>query len=132
MSVMQAEAPPVTDHIPYKLRLMEPRDSATYKELMANSPETGLVTVQVIFKEDPYEMLMQRRIGQIVVVAEAPDGTVVGSGAADARPIWFEKQAVQSLHLHRLLVQPDWRQRGVAAAVAQWRVQGAVEHDGEN
>src|SRR5579859_7841751 len=132
MSVMQAEAPPVTDHIPYKLRLMEPRDSATYKELMANSPETGLVTVQVIFKEDPYEMLMQRRIGQVVVVAEAPDGTVVGSGAADWRPIWFEKQAVQAVHLHSLLVHPNYRQHGVATAVVQWRIQWAREHYGDN
>src|SRR5579859_6727133 len=132
MNVMQAEAPPVTDHIPYKLRLMEPRDSAAYKELMANSPETGLVTIQVIFKEDPYEMLMQRRIGQIVVVAEAPDGTVVGSGAADARPIWFEEQPVQAVHLHSLLVHPNYRRRGVATALAKWRINWAREHYGEN
>src|SRR5258708_1171824 len=77
-------------------------------------------------------MLMQRRIGQIVVVAETPEGRVVGSGAADARPVWFEKQSVQAVHLHSLLVSPDYRQRGVATALAQWRIQWAREHYGPN
>src|SRR5947209_2345897 len=132
MNVAQADVPAVGTLINYRLRPMEPRDSAAYKTLMATSPETGLITIQVIFKEDPYEMLMQRRIGQIVVVAEAPDGTVVGSGAADARPIWFEKQAVQAVHLHSLLVHPNWRQRGVATALVQWRINWAREHYGDN
>ena len=93
MNIMQAEAPPILNRVNYNLRPMEPRDSAAYRQLMANSPETGLITIQVVFKEDPYEMLMQRRIGQIVVVAETPEGRVVGSGAADARPVWFEKRS---------------------------------------
>src|SRR5258706_13553642 len=111
MTVMQAEAPPIAKRIEYHLRPLEPRDSEAYRQLMANSPETGLITIQVVFKEDPYEMLMQRRIGQIVVVAETPEGRVVGSGAADARPVWFEKQAVQAVHIHRFVVAPDYRQR---------------------
>ncbi len=132
MTVMQAEAPPIAKRIEYHLRPLEPRDSEAYRQLMASSPETGLITIQVIFKEDPYEMLMQRRIGQIVVVAEAPDGTVVGSAAADARPLWFEKQAVQAVHLHSLLVHPNFRQRGVATALVQWRIDWAREHYGQN
>ncbi|MEP7285272.1 MAG: GNAT family N-acetyltransferase [Chloroflexota bacterium] len=132
MTIASAEAPANYQSIDYHLRPMEPRDSAAYRNLMATSPETGLITIQVIFKEDPYEMLMQRRIGQIVVVAEAPDGTVVGSGAADARPIWFEKQPVQAVHLHNLLVHPDYRQHGVATAITQWRINWAREHYGEN
>src|SRR5258707_8862753 len=132
MNIMQAEAPPILNRVNYNLRPMEPRDSAAYRQLMANSPETGLITIQVVFKEDPYEMLMQRRIGQIVVVAETPEGRVVGSGAADARPVWFEKQAVQAVHLHSLLVAPDYRQRGVATALAQWRIQWAREQYGPN
>ena len=132
MTITQIESPPVTNRIDYRLRPMEPRDSDAYRTLMASAPDTGLITIQVVFKEDPYEMLMQRRIGQIVVVAEAPDGTVVGSGAADARPIWFEKQPVQSVHLHSLLVHPNWRQRGVATALTQWRIRWAREHYGDN
>src|SRR5579885_543100 len=128
MTVMQAEAPPTGKIIDYHLRPMEPRAREAYRQLMASSPETGLITIQVIFKEDPYEMLMQRRIGQIVVVAEAPDRTVVGTGAADARPIWFEGQAIQAVHLHSLLVHPNFRQHGVATALVQWRIKWAREH----
>ncbi len=127
MTIVRVNEPQV-GRIEYRLRPMEPRDSAAYRELMANSPEVGMVTIQVIFKEDPYEMLMKRRIGQVVVVAETPDGEVVGSGACDARPIWFEKQAVQAVHLHSLLVHPRYRRHGVATAVVQWRIAWAREH----
>lgn len=131
MSAVQA-APEKVEWFNYHLREMEPKDSDAYRELMANSPDTGMITIQVIFKEDPYEMLMKRRIGQVVVVAETADGQVVGSGAADARPIWFEKQAVQAVHMHSLMVHPDFRQKGVATALVEWRIKWAYEHYGEN
>src|SRR5262245_51138964 len=130
MSVAQADHS-TTGWVDYHLRLMEPRDSQAYAELMTSSPETGMITIQVQFKEDAYEMLMRRRIGQVVVVAETQDGKVVGSGAADARPIWFEKQPIQAVHLHSLLVHPDYRQQGVATALVQWRIQWARENYGE-
>jgi GNAT superfamily N-acetyltransferase len=118
--------------INYHLRPMEPRDSAAYKELMATSPDSGLIAIQVVFKEDPYEMLMKRRIGQTVVVAETPEGLVVGSGACDARPVWFEGQPVQAVHLHSLSVRPEYRQQGVATALVQWRIAWAREHYGDD
>jgi hypothetical protein len=42
----------------------------------------GLITIQVVFKEDPYQMLMTRRLGEIVAVAETPEGKMVGTGAS--------------------------------------------------
>jgi ribosomal protein S18 acetylase RimI-like enzyme len=132
MTTLQTHAPPNQKWIDYRLRPMEPRDASAYRELLANSPETGLITIQVIYKEDPYEMLMQRRIGQVVVIAETPEGKVVGTGAADARPIWFENQPVQAIHLHSLLVAPEYRQLGVATALTQWRIRWGREHYGEN
>lgn len=132
MSVAQAEIPKIDNYIDYHLRPMEARDSQAYAELMATSPESGLITVQVLFKEDAYEMLMKRRIGQTVVVAETPDGKVVGAGSADARPIWFAGQPVQAVHLHGLLVHPNYRRHGVATAVVQWRIKWAHETYGEN
>lgn len=133
MAIAQAQVDtPAAGWIDYRLREMELRDSAAYRELMANSPDTGMITIQVIFIEDPYEMLMKRRIGQVVVVAETPDGKVVGTGACDARPIWFEGQPIQAVHLHSLLVHPAYRQHGVATALTQWRIKWAREHYGEN
>jgi GNAT superfamily N-acetyltransferase len=118
--------------INYNLRPMEPRDATAYSELMANSPEQGLITIQVIYKIDSYEMLMKRRMGQIVVVAETPEGKVVGAAAADWRPIWFNQQAVESVHLHSLFVHPQYRQHGVATALSRWRIQWAREHYGDD
>src|SRR5215510_2169557 len=118
--------------IDYNLRLMEPRDAAAYAELMANSPEQGLITIQVLYKMDAYEMLMQRRIGQVVVVAETPEGKVVGAAAADWRPVWFQGQAVEAVHLHSLFVHPQYRQHGVATALSKWRIGWAREHYGED
>jgi GNAT superfamily N-acetyltransferase len=133
MNVPSAEAvTPKSQWIDYHLRPMEPGDSAAYTELMANSPETGLVTIQTIFKIDPYEMLMKRRIGQIVVVAETPQGQVVGAAAADWRPIWFESQPSESVHLHSLFVHPQFRQQGVATALTKWRIRWAREKYGAN
>lgn len=132
MTVMPSSAPPKSDWINYQLRPMEARDAQAYAALMASSPESGLITIQTVFKENAYEMLMQRRIGQIVVIAETPEGQVVGTGAADARPVWFEGQAVQAVHLHSLMVHPDFRQHGVATALSQWRIEWAREQYGES
>jgi len=93
-------APEEVDWLNYHLREMEPKDSKAYSELMASSPDTGRITIQVIFKEDPYEMLMKRRIGQVVVVAETPEGQVVGAGSADAvARAGEERQALAVEHL---------------------------------
>src|SRR5262249_3829309 len=127
MTVAQAEFEKTEDYVDYRLRPMEPRDSQAYAELMATGPESGLITVQVVFKEDPYEMLMRRRMGQTVVIAETPDGKVVGAASADARPIWFEGQPVQAVHLHGLLVHPNYRRHGVATALVKWRIKWAKE-----
>src|SRR6266496_2143529 len=122
------DAPVREDWVNYHLREMEPKDGQAYRELMELSPESGMITIKVLFKEDPYEMLMRRRIGEVVVVAETPEGRVVGSGAADARPIWFEKQAVQAVHMHSLMVHPEFRQKGVATALVKWRIDWARQH----
>lgn len=119
-------------HMTYRLRLMEARDSAAYADLMAQSPAMGMISIQVVFRQDAFEMLMQRRIGQIVVVAETSEGKLVGTGAADARPIWFEKQTVQAVHLHSIQVHPEFRKHGVATALTQWRINWAHQNYGPN
>ncbi len=131
MTIAEREEKKDRQYIRYNLRPMQPQDSGAYAQLMATSPERGLIAIQTIFKIDPYEMLLQRRIGEMVVVAETPDGQVVGSGAYDARPIWFEQQPVQAVHLHSIMVHPDYRRRGLATAITQWRIQDARQKYGD-
>jgi ribosomal protein S18 acetylase RimI-like enzyme len=116
----------------YHLRPMESRDSDAYNELLALSPSGSMIAIQTVFKADPYEVLMQRQVEQVVVVAETSEGKVVGSAIADARPIWFEGQPVQSVHLFAIQVHPDYRGRGIGTSLTKWRIAWARQHYGED
>src|SRR5690348_15291236 len=100
---------PQDAHIKYQVREMMPGDSRAYAELLAHNPDIGRLGIEVHYKNDAYEMLMQRRLGEKVFVAELPDGLVVGSGACDTRPVWFNEQPVLAVHLHSLFVHERYR-----------------------
>ncbi len=132
------EAPKVVPHIPWITRHMTKEDDAAYKELLHDSPELGMISIEISYNanQSPFEILTRRQ-GQQVFVAEVPPGMddagkVIGSGACDPRLIWFEGQKIKAVHLHSLLVHPTYRHRGIATTLVQARIDWAREQYGEN
>jgi len=132
------ETPRISEHFDWIVRPMEARDDKQYLELQRAEPERGWINIDVHYRPDqsPYELLTQRR-QQAVFVAEVPAGhldagRVVGVGAADPRKVWFESVPVQAVHLHNLMVHPDYRHKGIATTLIQKRVQWARETFGQN
>jgi GNAT superfamily N-acetyltransferase len=130
--------PKKTLHIPWVIRPMEQRDDAAYRELIQLEPDQGWINISIHYKEaqSPWELLTQRR-EQSVFVAEVPQGQldagrVVGVGVCDPRRVWFEGVPVQAVHLHNLLVHPDFRHRGIATALIQQRIRYARQKYGAN
>jgi GNAT superfamily N-acetyltransferase len=117
---------------------MDKNDDAAYRELLVAEPNEGWINIEISLRADqsPYELLTQRRYQKVFVV-EVPEGfpdagKVVGVGAADPRKVWFEGHPVKAVHLHNLLVHPEWRHKGVATALIQKRIQWAREEFGPN
>jgi GNAT superfamily N-acetyltransferase len=121
----------VQERFEWQPRPMEKGDDPAYREILAAEPNQGWINIEVKLraKQSPYELLTQRRYQQVFVVEVPPgfpdEGRVVGVGAADPRKIWFEGQPVKAVHLHNLLVHPDWRHKGVATALIQARIHWA-------
>ncbi len=126
------------ERIQWVTRHMRQEDDAAYNELLQVSPEKGMISIQTVYKTDqsPYEVLTRRQ-GQQVFVAEVPEGMegagkVIGSGACDPRNVWFEGKPTQAVHLHSLLVHPQYRHKGIATSLVQARISWAREQFGEN
>lgn len=51
------------------------------------------------------------------LVAEAPDGTLVGTGGMAAKTVLVAGRRSEAVYLMDLRVHPDWRRRGVATAI---------------
>lgn len=128
----------IQHRVEWVVRPMRAADSAAYVDLLHAEPDQGWINIDVTYKagHSPYDLLTQRR-SQIVYIVEVPpgredSGKVVGIGVADPRRVWFEGQPVQSVHLHNLLVHPDYRHQGIATALIQRRIEWARETYGQN
>ncbi len=128
----------VEEHYDWQPRPMTKSDDDDYRELLTSEPNEGWINIEVNLRADqsPYELLTQRRYQQVFVVEVPPGfpdaGKVVGVGAADPRKIWFEGQPVKAVHLHNLLVHPDWRHKGIAISLIQKRIRWAREEISPN
>lgn len=132
------ETPIISDRINWVVREMEAKDDKDYLELMTAEPERGWIDLRTAYKpgQSPYELLTRRR-SQKVFVVQVPEGMkdagkVVGVGAADPRRVWFEGLPLQAVHLHNLLVHPDYRHKGIATQLIQARVRWARSECGPN
>lgn len=63
------------------------------------------------------------------LVAEAPDGALVGTGGLAVKTVLVEGRPAEAVYLMDLRVHPDWRRRGVATAVGDAVRDRLVDYD---
>jgi GNAT superfamily N-acetyltransferase len=115
------------------LRQMRPTDSTVFTGLVQDSPDTGQMGVSAQYQLDAYQVISLRYNDTIGVVARANefDG-LVGAGLVSFDQCNFEGSVLDYALLHSLIVHPDYRRRGIATELTQWRLRCAQEKVGED
>jgi GNAT superfamily N-acetyltransferase len=119
--------------LPITLRPFGPQDGPAYEEVNLASPDTGSIGTSQRFTIDPYQALvsMQRRV--VGVVAETPGHAgIIGCGLLRPGRCQWEGRVLPSALLNTLVVHPDYRRKGVASALAGWRLEQARQMHGED
>jgi len=115
----------------FTLREMLPSDGPALVRLGEASPDTGRVGFHSVFPQDAYQTLLALHPSTIGVVAEAPDHIgIVGNGLVRFDEGYYEGELRPLAYLSSLHVHPDYRHRGIASAIADWRIQRARERFG--
>ena len=107
-----------------------PADEAGLAALAGASPDGGAVAFTPEQHVPPREVAREHDISECVV-AEV-DGAVAASGQLDIGTCRFEGEDVRYALLSTLRVHPDYRRRGIAARLTDWRLQRAVELAGDD
>lgn len=125
--IMQGEAQIVS----FSLREMSPEDSPALASLITQSPDGGKITFSPRYHLPAFEVYAARHGEMIGVVVEAPDVKgLVGAAHMSFGTCQFEGALRSYALLSGLVVRPDFRRQGIATALAQWRVERAVERSG--
>jgi len=111
----------------FVLRPLDPGDGPAIAQLSRETPDTGAVRFYNQFHHDAYRILMALHPGAVGVVAQASD-RLVGLGLVTFGECWFEGEVRPFAYLSTLSVHPEYRRRGIAAQIADWRVQRARDH----
>jgi ribosomal protein S18 acetylase RimI-like enzyme len=109
------------------LRPLDPSDGRAIAQLSRETPDTGAVRFYNQFHHDAYTTLMALHPGATGVVAQASD-RLVGIGLVTFGECWFEGELRPFAYLSSLSVHPEYRRRGIASQIADWRVHRAHEH----
>lgn len=108
---------------------MTSSDSQALARLVEQSPDGGRITFSPRYHLPLYDIYTAHGSDAVVAEVEGVPGLV---GAA--RVSYGECQFERSTHLYALLssltVHPDHRRKGIATALAQWRIERAVEKGG--
>lgn len=114
------------------IREVTREDSDALGELLA-SPDTGRIQFAPRYHVDAYEAMveLERDVEGAVAVWQA-SGAVIGCGFVRYSHIQYEGMLREYAWLHGLRVHRDYRRRGVATRLAQWRVRRARERVGDD
>ena len=107
-----------------------PADEAGLAALAGASPDGGAVAFTPEQHVPAREVAREHDISECVV-AEV-DGAVAASGQLDIGTCRFEGEDVRYALLSTLRVHPDYRRRGIAARLTDWRLQRAAELAGHD
>lgn len=110
------------------VREARPEDEAGLAALAAASPDGGAVAFTPEQHVPVGEIAREHEISECLV-AEV-DGVVAGTGQLDIGTCRFEGADVRYALLSTLRVHPDYRGRGIAARLTDWRLRRATELGG--
>lgn len=104
----------------FHIRAAEPADTAEIESLSALSADGGAVSYRVHTHVQHPSSALTRSLG--VVAVDEYDGRVVGSARMTLGHCWYEGEQRPYALLGSLVVHPAQRRRGIAAALARWRI----------
>jgi GNAT superfamily N-acetyltransferase len=109
----------------FSVRAAREGDGPGITALAAAAADTGAVRVAPHYLHDPLETSRVLRPEAQWAVAESDDGRVVGAGVVDFDRMEIEGEVYRCARLSSLMVHPEYRRRGVATALAEWRIDRA-------
>lgn len=115
------------------LRQIKPTDGKSLQTLFAYSPDTGRFAISPEYQIDPYTAFISLSPGMVGVVAEiVKTGQIIGAGLVNIEERFLAGKPVSCALLHSLHVHPKFRRQGIAARLAQWRIEYARTQVGED
>jgi GNAT superfamily N-acetyltransferase len=100
-------------------------DGRALIELAAAAADTGAIRVAPHYLHDPLETSRALRPKAEWVLAETDEGVVVGAGTVDFDEAEIEGDVHRCARLSGLMVHADYRRRGIAKALTEWRLERA-------
>lgn len=108
-----------------RLRPLRPSDGDALRQLFVESPDSGRFSIAAKYQIDPYlavTSLNSQGAGVVAEVQKANGRQIVGLGLVQTGICYLDGRLHPYGLLNSLIVHPDFRQQGVAASLAQWRI----------
>jgi GNAT superfamily N-acetyltransferase len=113
-------------HEEFTLRPLLPGDGPAMEKLEQQTPDTGAMGFYTEYHHDLYKTRMALQPGLVGVVAEVPKYQgLVGMALVTFGECTVEEEQRPYAYFTGLSVHPDFRRRGIATALANWRLEAA-------